>query len=75
MDFTARNHAYNDVFMAETSDLHMAQSIAISTYASLMAARVEADPNPTASPWYAHIKFDLHNDPHWQGNGCKTFFR
>ena len=75
MDFTALNCAYNDVFMAETSHLRMAQSIAISTYASLMAARAEADPYLMASPWYLHIKFDLHNDPHWQGNGCKTFFR
>ena len=75
MNFAALNRAYNDVFMAETSHLCMAQSVAISTYVSLMAMRAEADPYLTTSPWYPHIEFDLHNDPHWQGNGCKTFFR
>ena len=75
MNFATLNHAYNDVFMTETSDLHMARSITISTYASLMATRAEADPYPMASPWYPHIKFDLHNDPCWQENGCKMFFR
>ena len=50
MDFAALNRAYNDVFMAETSRLHMARSIAIAAYASLMAARAEADPYPMASP-------------------------
>ena len=69
MDFAALNRAYNDVFMAETSRLHMARSIAIAAYASLMAARVEADPYLMASPWYLHIEFNLHNDPCRQGNG------
>ena len=75
MDFTTLNHAYNDIFMAEMSHLHMARSVAIAAYMSLMAARAEADPYPTASPWYLRIEFGLHNDPCWQGNGCKTFFR
>ena len=50
MDFATLNRAYNDVFMAETSHLRMAQSVAIAAYVSLMAMRVEADPLPNGLP-------------------------